>query len=105
MDYPKAGLTMVGSLVARFEHSVEFDPASADLFELELEKALVASIAWARELFAGRAEFGWELEELDAELAELECRLGLNECWELCAKIRDLRARHLPKPAPNQTPQ
>ena len=99
MDYPKTALMWNTNLISRFEHSVELDPAAADLFELELEKALVARIAWARELFAGRAELRWELEELDAELAELERRLGLNERWELCARIRDLRTRHLPNPS------
>ena len=94
---------MEKSLAAQFNHSVELDQASADLFELEIELEIVARVTRAKELFAGRVEFRWELEELDAELAELEQILGGHESWELCARIRDLRCRHLSKLIARQT--
>jgi hypothetical protein len=92
-----AGIVMEKSLADLFKHSVEVDLVSADLFELELETELITRIQWANELFAGRPEFLLELKDLDLQAASLENLLGAAERWELCARVRDLRLRYLPK--------
>jgi hypothetical protein len=86
---------MQPTLLHQFGHSVELDAASADLFELGLEKEIVARLAWIKDLFSGREELRWEFDELQREALELEAHLGLEERWELCARVRDLRARLL----------
>jgi hypothetical protein len=96
---------MQPTLLHQFGHSVELDAASADLFELGLEKEIVARLAWIKDLFSGREELRWEFDELRREALELEAHLGLEERWELCAKVRDLRTRLLSQEKTSQIPQ
>lgn len=90
---------MQPTLLHQFGHSVELDSASADLFELGLEKEILARLAWIKDLFSGREELRWEFDELQREALELEAHLGLEERWELCARVRDIRARLLAEPS------
>lgn len=84
----------LASLVNRLTYDLVDDNIDGDLFRLRLEREWRARLGLARELFGQEPEL--LVEELDHQLRDLwaiETWLADGERWELCAGVRDMRAR------------
>lgn len=84
----------LASLVNRLTHDLVDCDTDGDLFRLRLEREWRARLGLAHELFGQEPEL--LVEELSHQLRDLwaiETWLADGERWELCAGVRDMRAR------------